>query len=153
MSPTLITVYSNDEQKEARLGLYCSSGRPRDDILAPALPVRLAINPSSAALAALRSNLSSSQSLVAPQSLRPTTRRSPKPRRPMPQGRRTSKVPLFHVAHVVHGPSQVCNMSKLGRTLPVYRVDQASISYVLLFSFRSRYAALHSSISSFTLGF
>ena len=65
----------------------------------------------------------------------------------------TSKTPSFHVAHVVHGPSQVWNLSLLGRALPVNGINQAYISYVLLFSFRSRYAALHSSISSFTLGF
>ena len=63
-----------------------------------------------------------------------------------PQVCASSKIPSFHVAHVVHSPLQARTTSLLGRS-------QALCSYVPLFPFRSRSAALHSSISPFTLAF
>ena len=96
--------------------------RPDPSILVVA---RLASNPSSSTLIAIRSTPSHRLPLSShPDPFRPKTNESPQTHRPTPQTRVTSKIPSVHVAHVVHGPSQAWARSPLRRTITIHRVIQ-----------------------------
>jgi len=80
------------------------------------------------------------------------TRASPNLHQPTLLGRAESKNLSFHVAHVVHRPSQTWAVSLLGRTITIHRIGQASFRTFPYVSGRLISPALHSTVSYFALG-